>query len=133
MVSRQPEAPWSRHFQGPWHADALNPRFPLPLRVAFLAYGSHKANGHAKFRQGEIAKVLCRLDEDGHPIPADRRTVYRAIRQAIEFGLLDEDSKALCLVVPSHRIAGGVGDEYAPCDRHPRPDPASRRQLRAVS
>jgi hypothetical protein len=124
------DGPWSRHAQGPWHNDALTPRFPLPLRVAFLAYGTHHANGHAKFKQGEIAKVLARLDEAGHPVPADRRTVYRAIQQAIEYGLLAEGSKALCLVVPSHRIAGGMGDEKAPCERHPRRRSTS---LRAVS
>lgn len=119
--------PWTRHFQHAWHDDALNPRFPFPLRVAFLAYGTHKANGHARFKQGEIAKVLGRLDEDGHPVPADRRTVYRAIRQAVEYGLLADGSKALCLIVPSHRIRGGMGNEHAPCDRHPRPSSALHR------
>lgn len=122
------QRPWARHFQEPWHEDALNPRFPHPLRVAFLAYGTHRANGHAVFKQGEVAKVLSRLDEDGHPVPADRRTVHRAIQQAVRLGLLAEGSKALCLIVPRHRIVGGMGQENAPCKRHPK---ASR--LRVVS
>jgi hypothetical protein len=129
----QEEGAWARHFQAPWHEDALNPRFPLALRVAFLAYGTHTANGHARFKQGEIATVLGHLDENGHPEPADRRTVHRAIRQAVEYGLLAEGSKALCLLVPSHRIVGGMGDEDAPCDRHPSArQRARRRPLKAV-
>lgn len=134
-MSRQPaEGSWARHFQEPWHDDALNPRFPMPLRVAFLAYGTHKANGHARFRQGEIAKVLGapHLDDDGHPVKADRRTVYRAIQQAIDHGMLAPGSRALCLIVPSHRIAGGLGDENAPCDRHRSKAKGTARRLSAV-
>ncbi len=132
-MSRQSESdngPWARHFQAAWHNDALNPRFPLPLRVAFLAYGTHRTNGHAVFKQNEIATVIGHLDEDGHPIPADRRTVYRAIQQAVDYGLLAEGSRALCLVVPGHRIAGGLGEEKAPCPRHRR---SGARALKAVS
>lgn len=130
MSRPQPfDGPWAMHLQHAWHDDACNPRFPLPLRVAFLAYGTHRANGHAKFKQGEIAAVLGHLDESGHHVPADRRTVYRAIRQAVEFELLDESSKLLCLVVPRHRIAGGIGIANAPCSRHRGAD---RSRLRAV-
>lgn len=122
---------WSIHYQDAWRDDAANPRLPMPLRVAFLAYGNHRANGHAVFRQGEIAKTLGHLDEDGHPVPADRRSVYRAIRQAIDYGLLDEDSKALCLIVPEHRISQGPGQENELCIRHPKD--TRRTGLRAVS
>ncbi|WP_432477200.1 hypothetical protein [Nocardioides sp. GXQ0305] len=120
------------HRQAAWHADALNPRFPLALRVAYLAMGTHRANGHAVFKQGEVAAVLGRVDEDGHHAPADRRTVYRAIRQAIDFGMLAEGSGALCLIVPRHRIAGGHGAPDAPCRRHPKPK-ATSKHLRAIS
>jgi hypothetical protein len=136
-MSRREEielGPWSRHYQAPWHNDALNPRFPLPLRVAFLAYGTHKANGHAVFKQSEIARILARPDNSGGLVDADRRTVYRAIQQAIDYGLLAEGSRALCLIVPDHRITGGMGEEDAPCARHPKP--GSRRprtSLRVVS
>src|ERR1700712_1956361 len=100
-MSRQIEldGPWAAHLQEAWSNDALNPRFPLPLRVAFAAYGQHRANGHARFKQGELCTILGHLDEGGHFVAADRRTVYRAIRQAVDYGLLDVASKTLCLVV----------------------------------
>lgn len=123
MADRKVPAEWrgdtfAFHRQTAWHEDALNPRFPMPLRVAFLGFGTHRANGHAVFKSGEIAKVLGRVDDDGHLVPADRRTVHRAIAQAVDLGLLAEGSKALCLIVPRHRVAGDLGDAGAPCRRH---------------
>lgn len=122
------DGPWAAHLQEAWSNDALNPRFPLPLRVAFAAYGQHRANGHARFKQGELCTILGHLDDEGHFVPADRRTVYRAIRQAVDYGLLDPASKTLCLVVPRHRIDGGQGSSDTACARHPKPT----RRLRAV-
>lgn len=129
--------PWSAHAQGPWRDDAANPRFPMPLRVAFLAYSQHRANGHAKFRQREVARVLGRTI-DGDFVEADRRTVSRAIRQAVDYGLLAEGSKALCLIVPGHRVQGGQGEADDECPRHPDRvkrlrKVASRTPLKAVS
>jgi hypothetical protein len=124
------EASWSRHYQEPWAEDALNSTYPMPLRVAFLAFGRHRANGHAVFRQGEVANILGHFDGQGTWLPADRRTVHRAIRTAIGYGLLAEGSKALCLVVPSHRIAGGMGSADTPCKRHP--ETQRSRHLKAV-
>lgn len=121
---------WSRHFQEAWAEDALNPTYPMPLRVAFLAFGRHRANGHAMFRQGEVANVLGRFDGHGTWVPADRRTVHRAIAKAISYRLLEEGSKALCLVVPSHRITGGMGSPDTPCKRHP--ETFRGRHLKAV-
>lgn len=123
--------PWAGHSQEPWKDDAANPRFPLPLRVAFLAYGNHQANGHANFKQGEVAKALAKL-VDGELVIPDRRTVWRAIRQAVDYRLLAPESKALCLVVAEHRVQGGVGDENAPCKRHDSPRKRARH-LRSVS
>lgn len=78
--------------------------------------------------------MLSKPDPDGLLVPADRRTVYRAIREAVELGFLAEGSKALCLIVPNHRIRGGMGDENAPCDRHPSPSARARRTyLKAAS
>lgn len=124
------ETAWSRHYQEPWAEDALNPAYPMPLRVAFLAFGRHRANGHATFRQGEVANVLGHFDDHGTWVPADRRTVYRAIARAVEYGLLDEGSKTLCLVVPSHRIQGGMGSPETPCRRHP--ETRRSKHLKAV-
>jgi len=112
---------WAIHYQGPWRDDAANPRCPMPLRVAFLAYGNHRENGHANFKQQEIAAVLGRFTEDGTFKLADRRTVRRAIDLAIQWGLLAEGSKAMCLIVPKHRVTGGPGSENEPCKRHPQP------------
>ena len=113
------EPAWARHFQEAWADDALNPIYPMPLRVAFLAFGRHRANGHAIFGQGEIANTLGHHDDVGGWVPADRRTVHRAITKAVSYGLLDSTSKALCLVVPKHRVAGGMGNPETPCRRHP--------------
>lgn len=124
--------PWSRHYQDAWHNDALNENFPPALRVAFLAYGAHRANGHANFAPGEVGKVLGRFDTtSGEHRPADKANVQRAIREAVRHGLLAEGSGTLCLVVPGHRIEGGMGKPTEPCKRHDR---APRKStLRAVS
>jgi hypothetical protein len=82
------------------------------------------------FRQGEVANVLGHFDQAGTWVPADRRTVHRAITQAMSYRLLAEGSKALCLVVPSHRIAGGMGSPDTPCQRHP--ETRRGRHLKAV-
>lgn len=109
---------WSIFYHQPWHDDSLNPRFPYALRVAFLAFGTHRANGHATFRRGEVAKVLSHVDDDGTLIPTTRQTVHRAIAQAVEFGMLEEGSHSMCLVVPRHRATGGRGSPNSPCGRH---------------
>lgn len=138
MVSRRPDEPegyWTKHYQSAYLDDAGNPNYPNAIRVAFLAYGTHKANGHARFRQREIANVLGAMDESGTFVPASKYTVGRAITTAVEWGLLAEGSKALCLIVPGHRIRGHHGDADAPCDRH-RPVARQRQPshgLRVVS
>lgn len=123
---------WSIHYQQPWIDQAGNKRAPMALRVTWLAYGNHRANGHANFAQQEVANALGKFDDTGTFNPADRRTVSRAIRQAIDWGLLAEGSGALCLIVPAHRQTGGPGDPNALCKRHHRAKRAERR-LRAVS
>lgn len=129
----EPEGYWTKHYQSAYLEDAANPKYPLAIRVAFLAYGSHKANGHARFRQTEVAKVLGEL-VDGTFVPASKHQVSRAIATAVSYGLLAENSKALCLIVPNHRIRGHHGDENAPCDRHQRQARAARVEpLRVVS
>lgn len=124
---------WAIHYQESWRDDAANPHFSKALRVAFLAYGNHRANGHANFAQQEIAKTLGKVDEHGTFVPADRRAVHRAIQQAVDWGLLAEGSRALCLIVPKHRVAGGPGEDEEPCRRHPEHSSTGRRgALRVV-
>jgi hypothetical protein len=111
---------WAAHCQEQWLEDALNPRWPGPLRVAFVAYGRHAANGHAFLKQGELAKLLpLGMSADGLPASPTRSTLNRWIKTAVDYGFLDEGSKLLCLIVPSHRAQGGRGDPNAPCRRHP--------------
>ena len=140
MTSRTPPSrrisgprTWSAHYQDVWLERTHNRDLPAWLRVAFLAYGSHRANGHAPFEQGDVGLVLGSVDRvTGEIRPADKANVQRAIRNAVKAGWLAEGSSARCLVVPGHAVEGGLGgapDE--PCGRHSRKgQPAS---LRAVS
>lgn len=104
---------WSAHSQDHWLDRAGDPRFPDFLRIVFVAYGRHTANGHAKLDRGDLAYYLVR--EDGS-LP-DRRTIYRSIRRAVELGLILDISTALCLVVSSHDVQGGKGNPDARCRR----------------
>lgn len=113
----EPEGYWTKHYQSAYLEDAANPAYPNAIRVAFLAYGEHKANGHARFKQREIANVLGEMD-DGTFVPASKYVVDRAIKTAISYGLLSPGSRALCLIVPGHRIRGHHGEADATCDRH---------------
>lgn len=128
----EPEGYWTKHFQSAYLEDAANPAYPLAIRVAFFAYGRHKANGHARLRQGEVANVLGEM-VDGEFYPASKYAVNRAIRTAISYGLLSVGSKALCLIVPGHRIQGHHGDPEKPCDRHRATKKPTATTLRAVS
>lgn len=120
-MSRQ--NPWAKHFQAVWHERSGDRRLPYWLRVASLAYGSHAANGHARFRPGEIALVLGCVDPvTGEVRPLDKHNVQRSIAKAIEFGWLDKTSGSLCLVVPGHAVAGGLrGRADAQCPQHRKP------------
>lgn len=107
---------FAMHQQGPWVEQARHPQVDLWLRVAFLAFGTHKRNGHSPFYDWkEIAE---RATPPGKPGPDDRQ-IRRAIATAVDRGFLTEHSHHKCLVVPSHWISGGAtGREYAPCGRH---------------
>jgi hypothetical protein len=130
----EPEGYWTKHYQSAYLEDAANPKYPNAIRVAFLAYGTHKANGHARFKQREVAAVLGAVDKVGTFEPASKYVVDRAIKTAIAYGLLAPESKALCLVVPGHRIRGHQGDPETPCSRHRKParKASSTPRLRAV-
>lgn len=101
--------------------------FPRWLRVTYAAYSHVGANGHAVFRQQVLAHMLGEM-VDGLHLPAPRQRVREAIDGAVERGLLAPGSKALCLIVPRFAIAYGIGNETAPCRRHPR-----KRNAKTVS
>lgn len=107
------ERSWSAFAQDRWLEMAGNPAFPDYLRVAFVAYGRHTANGHARLDREQLAYYLLR--EDG-TLP-DRRTVRRALVKAVSLGFLKPESHLLCLVVSSHDVQGGKGDPSARCRR----------------
>lgn len=104
---------WAAHAQDHWLEFAGNPNFPDYLRITFVAYGRHAGNGHAKLARGELAQYLVRKDGT---LP-ERRTVWSAMQKAIELGYLLPVSQALCLVVSSDHVQGGVGDPDRPCKR----------------
>jgi hypothetical protein len=104
---------WAAHAQDHWLQFAGNPRFQDYLRIAFVAFGLHRANGHARLAPHELAYFLVRADGT---LP-DRRSIKHSIDRAVEFGFLLPGSKALCLVVSSHHVQGGVGDPDKRCDR----------------
>lgn len=113
------ENPFAMHYQSVWLERVADRRFPAWARVAFLAFGSHKANGHARFKPGQVGLLLGAVNPDtGEVKPMDKHNVQRAIRVAIESGWLREGSSSLCLVVPAHAIRGGEGRAHAPCPLH---------------
>ncbi len=104
---------WSAHAQDHWLEFAGHPWFPDYLRVTFVAYGRHAANGHARLERGELARFLVRKTG----VLPDHRTVWSAVQKAARLGYLLEESNALCLVVGSHHVQGGVGDPDRRCTR----------------
>lgn len=104
---------WDAHAQDHWLAWAGHAHFPDYLRVVFVAYGRHAANGHAKLEREELAHYLVRRNGS---LP-DRRVIHSAIKKAVTLGYLLPESRSLCLVVSSHDVQGGWG---SPDDRCPR-------------
>jgi hypothetical protein len=121
--------PWAKHYQQEWQARAGNPRLPLWLRVASLAYGTHLGNGHANFHPGEIAVALTTVDTTtGLMHSPKRQDINRAIKAAVSHDWLAERSGSTCLVVPGHAISGGLGNPAAPCPVHENEAAKRRRQ-----
>lgn len=131
-MSRVPQEwnrdPWFMGRQETFKDYATSDVFPRWLRVVWAAYSQLAANGHAQFRQQELAGILGE-EINGIWLPAKRQRVREAIDGAIDRHLLLDESKALCLVVPRAAIAFGAGKADAPCRRHPQP----KRNARTVS
>lgn len=120
--------PWVMGNQETFKEYAASDALPRWLRVTYAAYGHVGANGHAMFRQTELAVLLGEL-LDGTHVPTERQRVREAIDGAVDRGLLLQGSKALCLIVPRAAIAFGAGDPDARCRRHRR----SQRNEETVS
>lgn len=109
------QVPWGAHSQIEWKVRARDRRHPMWLRVAAVAYGNHRKNGHAPFPAGHLAEIVDVLDTKTGELKPNQN-VSRAIKTAIEYGWLDRDSHAQCLIVPSGAVWGGrIGHELAPC------------------
>lgn len=122
-MSRYHRPPFSMQDQGAWEERAGDTRLPSWLRVASLAFGMHRANGHANFSPGQISLILGSVDRDGVPCPLDKGSTQRAIRKAVEYGWLSPESGSRCLVVPGQKVDGGYGGgRTSPCKHHPRQD-----------
>lgn len=105
------------HRQAVWReraADrAANPSMDNWIRVAALAFGCHRRNGHANFKRGEIAEIL---GTPGKPLSGP--AVSNAIRLAKGAGWIAQESNARCLVVPPHAVGGGLGHPNDRCPIH---------------
>lgn len=108
---------WARHYQHVWEERSGAPWLPKWFRVASLAYGKHRANGHAMFGPGEVALIIGTVDLATGELTPDAN-VARTIGLAVEYGLLAEGSTSRCLIVPAHAIDGPSGDAFAPCPVH---------------
>lgn len=117
--------PFTKHRQKVWRDKALDKSTPLPqwLRVSYLAFASHKLNGHAVFQPGELGRILG---------IKDRNNLQREIRTAVKYGFLSPESCSECLVVLPHWIDGGVcGSPHAECPVHQRKI-ATKRRARSI-
>lgn len=121
-MTRLHRPPFGMHDQRTWEERAGDQRLPYWLRVAALAFGKHRANGHASFSAGQISLILGRVTlPEGEVIPLDKGSTQRAIRKAIEYGWLSPESGSLCLVVPGNAVDGGYGGgPNTPCQKHGR-------------
>ena len=106
------------HDQAMWQARAADARLPKWLRVSSIAYATNRANGHAEFRQGELARTL--------GVPSQEAS--RAVRRAVELGWLSPGSGLRCLIMPLG-VRYGPGKADAPCSHHHR----DRQVLRQLS
>lgn len=111
--------PFALHRQGVWTERSRNTALPGWLRVAALAYGRHKRNGHAQFAEGELANLLAKPNRDGMIKAPSAQNVSNMIAAAKLHGFIAAESNARCLVVPRHAVEGGMGGaEWTRCIIH---------------
>lgn len=107
--------PFAMHHQSVWWERGLDLDYPLWQRVAWLAMGGHRRNGHANFVAYD-RELAFRLGKDGEAVPPNR--LSEAIRKAKSKGLIAAESNARCLVVPAHAVTGGIGHVRERCAVH---------------
>lgn len=110
-------ARWGKHYHSAWRDRAHDQRLDQWLRVTAAAYGGHRANGHALFERGELARITSTLNlTTGELTP--NRNLSRHIAQAVDLGFLVKRSNSRCLIVPGHAVDGGLGDREEECPVH---------------
>jgi hypothetical protein len=97
--------PYRQHYQVFFREQALDTDRPLWDRLAFLAWGSARRNGHANFGPGELAHFF--------NVRPDK--ISNALKIAKDKGLIGPGSKPRCLVVPERIAEGGEGSEWEIC------------------
>jgi hypothetical protein len=110
--------PYGMHYQSVWEERSANPLLPNWIRVAALAFGCHRANGHANFKPGELGELLGKPAPGGGWARITPQAVSNAIKLAKNAGWIAEDSTARCLVVPHHAVSGGLGNANEKCPVH---------------
>lgn len=113
---------------------AQSPDCDLPTRVYFAALGRMDRKGHARFKRGELMRICSMIDRRTGEVRGSRSdSINRAIKKAVERGLLASDSGNRCLVVP-HIVAQANNGPFYDCPVHPEVDLARQRtQARLAS
>lgn len=125
-AQRAPERPWVGQFQSEWELRSGDDRLPKWMRVAALAMGKHRANGHAQFAPGDLALTFGEVDQDTGEIFPDRH-VGEHINRAVSLGWLANGSGTRCLIVPGHTYRTAPGNPTEPCRWHDRVSMRARR------
>lgn len=114
--------PWTQHRQSFWQFHAGNTSLPLWLRIAALAYGVHRRNGHAPFGPGDLRLALSFVDTaTGEIMQPSTQRLSNEIDVAVRYGFLSHVSCASCLVVPASISGGMTGKTNEACrQRHSR-------------
>lgn len=86
---------------------------PMWLRVTHLARGLVDASGHAPV--DNITERLTYVDEAGSRHEPHQKSIPRAIRKAVDRGLLHEGSTRFCLLPVGVK---GIGEEAGECPVH---------------
>jgi hypothetical protein len=108
--------PFAMHRQSFWEEQAAT----LPLawqRLGAIAFATHKRNGHANFKPGDLAMMLGRPGPDGWESLSPTH-LSNLIATAKKAGWLAPESNSRCLVVPCHAIQGGLGNPNDKCAVH---------------
>jgi hypothetical protein len=87
-----------------WAGDA-SIKYPMWLRLQYLALGRCDETGIATFMSGELAELL-------YGGPDRNRNLSRQIKEAVRYGLLHPNSSRRHLRLPDHVVRSGPSIAY---------------------